>query len=108
MQLKVLCCRNPFSYRDDNSAPWCLTQNPSIRFESCSIPRCPNLGVIFHPKNWEWTVSGGIEELPFLCEAEVECVENFGFDYAGLVQTSWSGKSCLNWLEQAVRLDNSK
>ena len=104
----TLFCRNPLSYRADDANPWCLTQDPSVRWQSCDVPRCPtNLGVVLNTANSFWTVSGGLEFLPFVCETDSECVEDNGFFYNGLVQTSWTGKACQNWREHETRVNNT-
>ena len=33
-------CRNPW----DDTAPWCYTMNPSLRWEFCDIPMCTAKG----------------------------------------------------------------
>uniref|UniRef100_A0A8C1G686 Plasminogen n=1 Tax=Cyprinus carpio TaxID=7962 RepID=A0A8C1G686_CYPCA len=64
-------CRNP----DGEPKPWCFTTSPSIRWESCSIPRCRE---------------------PVIPEGE-ECYEGDGSSYRGAMSETISGKKCQFW-----------
>ncbi|CAK8694435.1 unnamed protein product [Clavelina lepadiformis] len=98
-------CRNPPSYREDGTLPWCLTMDHETRWESCHLPSCPDkLGVVLSAESGSWSVTGGIRKLPYVCEAPSECINGSGFGYQGTVNTSWSGKPCLNWLERQINL----
>ena len=103
-----LFCRNPLIYKFDVT-PWCLTKNPAIRIEKCALSPCQtNIGVTIDTRFGVWSLAGGSEKHPFICETEIECVNGYGFDYKGTVQTTWTGQYCINWKKRQIRLNQTK
>ncbi|XP_038569534.1 prothrombin isoform X3 [Micropterus salmoides] len=73
-------CRNP-----DNrpEGPWCFTKDPTVKKETCKVPRC---GQPFVPAT--------------LATKPVKtgtCLPSYGIDYTGDLAVTLGGHTCLQW-----------
>ncbi|KAM9435218.1 plasminogen [Clarias gariepinus] len=88
-------CRNP----DGDTAPWCFTTDPSMRWEYCRIDRCgstsqpsrPEVPVITEERLPTQTAKD-----PIVSEA-TDCKIGNGADYRGPVSKTAAGVTCQAW-----------
>nr|XP_055041449.1 plasminogen [Misgurnus anguillicaudatus] len=86
-------CRNP----DGDSAPWCYTTDPSVRWEYCNIERCnskPSTPVL------ESTVKPSLVAVPPVVppsSSEPDCKIGSGADYRGPTSITATGVTCQAW-----------
>ncbi|XP_023379214.1 plasminogen [Pteropus vampyrus] len=78
-------CRNP----DGETAPWCFTTNPEVRWEYCKIPSCESS-----------TLSTQLLDAPVPPEQTPvveECYQGNGQSYRGTSSTTVTGRKCQRW-----------
>ncbi|XP_041108499.1 plasminogen-like [Polyodon spathula] len=93
-------CRNP----DDDRAPWCYTIDPSVRWEYCSIDRCPivpsNDAITnFKPpvEKPSSTVELSKPEVPPQNPDAKDCIVGNGENYRGTKSITMLGVTCQEW-----------
>ncbi|KAI1895942.1 hypothetical protein AGOR_G00111960 [Albula goreensis] len=78
-------CRNPDK---SPTGPWCFTRDPTVRRETCAVPRC---GEPFVPPT----------NAPILDVksrySKKDCLENSGINYEGTLSVTMRGFKCLPW-----------
>lgn len=77
-------CRNP----DGETAPWCYTTNPEVRWEYCQIPSCDSPPSTDHEDT---------SVLPEQTPVVQECYKGNGESYRGTSSTTITGKKCQSW-----------
>ncbi|XP_078086246.1 plasminogen-like [Mustelus asterias] len=83
-------CRNP----DQDSAPWCYTTDPSVRWEYCRISKCNAL----QPQSPTIVpVHGEGDEISQTSDGQPDCQVGNGVTYRGTKSTTSSGRTCQNW-----------
>ncbi|XP_062858491.1 plasminogen [Trichomycterus rosablanca] len=84
-------CRNP----DGDSAPWCYTTDPSVRWEYCKIERC---GSEAKPEIKPEAKPETKPEIPNPTPVEVkDCKIGNGATYRGAISTTALGVACQDW-----------
>uniref|UniRef100_A0A8C8GJY5 Plasmin n=1 Tax=Oncorhynchus tshawytscha TaxID=74940 RepID=A0A8C8GJY5_ONCTS len=86
-------CRNP----DGDRAPWCYTTDPSVRWEFCSVNRCPTA-----PKPTpKPDKHDQPEPKPSQAPSEDNCKVGNGGTYRGPTSMTMLGVTCQSWSAQS-------
>ncbi|KAF5900282.1 plasminogen isoform X2, partial [Clarias magur] len=86
-------CRNP----DEDTAPWCYTTDPSVRWEYCRIERCGSNSLPSRPEPPVITEERQpTAKDPVVSEA-TDCKIGSGADYRGPVSKTAAGVTCQAW-----------
>ncbi|XP_039546162.1 prothrombin [Pimephales promelas] len=84
-------CRNPDK---SSEGPWCFTRDPTVRRESCSLPKCGETLVLPPPppivKSEERYVKS-------------KCLAGNGEAYTGDLSVSMGGRTCMQWSAPEVQ-----
>uniref|UniRef100_A0A672R127 Prothrombin n=1 Tax=Sinocyclocheilus grahami TaxID=75366 RepID=A0A672R127_SINGR len=85
-------CRNP-----DKSieGPWCFTRDPTVRRESCSVPKCGET-VVAPPR------PPTVKPEERYLKTEV-CLDGNGETYTGDLSVTLGGRTCLQWTAAEVQ-----
>uniref|UniRef100_A0A8C1D402 Prothrombin n=1 Tax=Cyprinus carpio carpio TaxID=630221 RepID=A0A8C1D402_CYPCA len=85
-------CRNPDK---SNQGPWCFTRDPTVRRESCSVPKC---GEAVLPPPRPPTVKPEERYLK-----TKDCLDGNGETYTGDMSVTLGGRTCLQWSAAEVQ-----
>ncbi|XP_042351756.1 plasminogen-like [Plectropomus leopardus] len=92
--LKRNLCRNP----DGDEAPWCYTLDPHVRWEYCSLEKCPSSSEATPP-----TAETPSNAAP----PPKDCKTGNGGTYRGPTSVTSKGLTCQAWSAQSPHLHNS-
>ncbi|XP_067295582.1 prothrombin [Pseudorasbora parva] len=84
-------CRNPDKSKE---GPWCFTRDPTVRRESCSVPKCGET-VVSPPRPPTVKPEGRF--------AKSECLGGNGETYTGDLSVTLGGHTCLQWSAAEVQ-----
>ncbi|KAG5284994.1 hypothetical protein AALO_G00032830 [Alosa alosa] len=87
--LKENYCRNPDQSPD---GPWCFTCDPTVRRESCAIPKCDG-PFVTAPLPTNLPPFNGIIDY----NSSTNCLLDNGRDYNGTLSVTMKGFACLPW-----------